>query len=383
MSAAASPIDHLGALDLAAAAPAFAPSGAEARDLRDHLRTCPDCARSVARMRADLAAIGRLDPAVSPRLHDRIREIAVTPPRSGPSAIGIVLVLALLAVGVVGVSIGVGAMWGTRPAVVPTPALPRLEGDAVDWRTPVVELAARQLAIDAGGHRFLGVARPDLVSDPGDPTRWTLEATWREQGVEQRLSLYFAADDASWWVDRIGVYDGDDSPKWATFGPPPDGAWMRTPLGETFSGDLNVEGASATGPVRLHLGGLRVAVHPQDTVAPPIGGVRKVLTENGNPSIDGDPFDRGGPLHCSGILLMPPQAAEARLQLEGYGLSWRWLTSTGTNMGTSEPRDHAPATGWITETAVGMNGELILFVANPASPPDAPAPTPPQDCAAP
>ena len=307
----------------------------------------------------------------------------MTQPRSGPSAIGIVLVLALLAVGVVGASIGVGAMWGSRPAVVPTPALPRLDGDAVDWRTPVVELAARQLAIDADGTRFLGVARPDLESDPGDPTRWTFEATWREGGHEQRLFLYFAADDASWWVDQIGVYDGSDTPKWATFAPPADGVWLRTPIGETFSGDLNAEGTSATGPVRLHLGGLRVAVHPQDNVAEPIGGVRKVLKERGNPAVDGNPFERGGPLHCSNILLLAPQVAEARLQLEGYALSWRWLTSTGANMGTSDPVARAPSTGWITNTAVGSSGELILFVANPASPPDAAAPTPPQDCAAP
>ena len=36
---------------------------------------------------------------------------------------------------------------------------------------------------------------------------------------------------------------------------------------------------------------------------------RKVLVENGVPAINGDPFGPGGPLHCSGILLLPPQAA--------------------------------------------------------------------------
>ena len=101
----------------------------------------------------------------------------------------------------------------------------------------------------------------------------------------------------------------------------PEGDLLRTPLGEAFDGDLNLAGTSATGPVRLHLGGLRVAVRPQDNVAEPIGGVRKVLRENGNPAVDGDPFKPGGPLHCSGILQLPPLAAEARLQLEGYGLS--------------------------------------------------------------
>ncbi len=66
MSAAAFPIDHGRALDLAAAAPAFPLDAAEARDLRDHLRACPDCARRAARLRADLAAIGRLDPPSRP-----------------------------------------------------------------------------------------------------------------------------------------------------------------------------------------------------------------------------------------------------------------------------------------------------------------------------
>ena len=155
-------------------------------------------------------------------------------------------------------------------------------------------------------------------------------------------------------MDQIGVYDGSDTPKWATFGPPANGVWLRTPIGETFSGDLDVEGTSATGPVRLHLGGLRVAVHPQDNIAEPIGGVRKVLKERGNPAVDGNPFEHGGPLHCSNILLLAPQVAEARLQLEGYALSWRWLTSTSANMGTSDPVARAPSTGWITNTAVGM-----------------------------
>jgi hypothetical protein len=183
-------------------------------------------------------------------------------------------------------------------------------------------------------------------------------------------------------VDRIGVYDGAPKPAWASFAPPADGKWLTTPLGQSYAGTLDVTGTSDTGPVRLRLDGLRIAVHPQDNIAAPLGGVRKVLRENGNPAVDGDPFERGGPLHCSGILQMPPQLAEARLQLEGYALSWRWDTATGTNTGVAEPRDHAPSTGWITDTAVGMKGELILFVANPANPAGGPPLDRPSDCSA-
>lgn len=374
MTAAAAPLSHAAALDLAAGEPVFPLAGAEARDLRDHLRSCPDCARRAARMRVDLAAIGRIDPAMSPRLHDRIREIAVTQPRAAPSPFGILVVLALLAVGVVGVSAGIVAMAGPRllAPTVQAPVLPADPDDQVDWRTDVVALAAHELLIGADGRTFHGIARPVLTSDPGDPTRWTLEATWQEQGREQRLFLTFGSDGTDWWVDEVRVYDGSASPKWATFPAAPAGGWLRTPLGQAFSGDLNLAGTSATGPVRLHLGGLRVAVVPQDNVAEPVGGVRKVLTEDGNPAVDGNPFGRGGSLACSGILELPPQAAEARLQLEGYALSWRWQTATSANTGTSEPMGRAPSSGWITDTAVGSNGELILFVANPANPPGGP-----------
>ena len=40
----------------------------------------------------------------------------------------------------------------------------------------------------------------------------------------------------------------------------------------------------------------------------------------------------------------------------------------GTNTGFAEPRATAPDRGWITDTAVGMSGELIVFVANPDQP---------------
>ena len=65
------PIAHARALDLAGLAPAFAAGPDDAVELHAHLRTCPECRLQAARMRADLAAIGAANPAVSPRLHDR------------------------------------------------------------------------------------------------------------------------------------------------------------------------------------------------------------------------------------------------------------------------------------------------------------------------
>lgn len=165
-------------------------------------------------------------------------------------------------------------------------------------------------------------------------------------GREQRLNLYFAAEATSWWISEVRVYDGAGGGRaeWATF---PPGPWARTPLGGAFEGDLDLAGTAATGPVRLHLGGLRIGVHPDDHVNVPLGGGITLSGEQANP------FRAGGSLHCSGILQLRPPAAEARLLSLGYRLSWRWQYSTGGNTGYSEVRDRAPEAGFISETAVG------------------------------
>lgn len=375
----ATAIPHERALEIVAAAPAFRPIGAEAEALRRHLGACPACASSAARMRAELAAIGRADPAVSPRLHDLIREAAVTKPRTGPSLAGIVVVLALIAVGVVGASIGVGALTRPDPPVEqPRAAVVAPEpGDALFWSTDTVDMAARTFWIDANGERFTGVATPRLTSDPGDAARFTLEASWTEHDREQRLFLYFGRDEQAWWIDRVAVYDGAvANPDWASFdfgglaGRP-----ATTPLGAAFTGDLVVNDIpSATGPVDLHLGGVRIAVHQPDLVMDHPGS--HVLAGDGE-----NPFRPGGSLRCSGILQLPPQAAEARLLVLNYALSWRLERSTGPNTGFSQAMARAPDRGYISDTAVGSSGELIVFVQDPTAPLMDAAATLPPDCA--
>lgn len=372
-SAAATPaMTHERALDIATAAPAFRPTDDEGTELTAHLAVCPDCARRVARLRTDLAAIGRVDPPVSPRLHDRIREVAATAPRTGPSPspIGLALVLGLLVLGVVGAAAGVGAFQAARigrPAPNDVAA-----NDRLHWVTDAVTMAARDFWIEANGQRFTGVAKPELSSSPGTDN-WTLEAIWQEHGGEQRLFLYFDGDASSWWINQIGVYDGGvPRPEWATFA---GGPWVKTPRGQAFAGALDVTGTSATGPVTLHLDGLRIAVHPVDIVNEPLGGG---ITLRGDAD---DPFRPGGELACSGILQLPPQAAEAQLVALGYKLSWRFEHSTGPNTADGTSSARAPVAGFISLTAVGTSGELIVFVQDPSAPAMQAATLPP-DCAA-
>jgi hypothetical protein len=373
---------HARALDLAGASPAFRLDPAEARELAAHLHDCPDCARTAARMRTDAAALGAIDPAVSPRLHDRLQEVAVSAPRSGPNALGIVLALFLLAAGVVGASLGVGALVTPRLAVAPPPGLAAEPGDVLAWSTDVVQLRAGSFGIVANGKTFGVPADPEISSDPGNLEAWTLEARWRDAGVDQDLNLYFSADATHWWVRQLQVRDGasaaGDKADWVTF----RDVVPRTPLGQAYRGDISLVMSAATGPVKVQLDDVRIAVRPNDPVNEPVGGARITLVENGVPAVNGDPFETGGPLRCSGILQLAPQAAEARLLTLGYSLSWRWEYSTGGNTGFAEARDTAPATGWITGTAVGGSGELIVFVTDPQRPTGQPRDLP-SDCARP
>ena len=56
----------------------------------------------------------------------------------------------------------------------------------------------------------------------------------------------------------------------------------------------------------------------------------------------------------------------------GYKLSWRWQYATsrfdGGAIGNAEALARAPATGFISDAATGSDGELIVFVEDPARP---------------
>ena len=115
-----------------------------------HLPSLPgDAAAGSTRMRTDLAAIGAPNPAVSPRLHDRIREAAVSPAplrpqrhRRRPDP------CPARCLGAIGASLGVGAHLAARPQ---EPDRPRVASGADEpaalWQTDVVALAAKEFWI--------------------------------------------------------------------------------------------------------------------------------------------------------------------------------------------------------------------------------------------
>lgn len=152
---------------------------------------------------------------------------------------------------------------GSSPAAsVEAPSQAPLAGPAIAWDTGCVQLTADSLRIttdlDGADRQVFSAsgALQSLVSDPGDETRRTLEATWHELGTEVRLNLYLAADATSWWISELRTDDGQPIPDWITY----PGPLFETPLGEAFHGDVALESADGAVPGAIEIGGLSLTV---------------------------------------------------------------------------------------------------------------------------
>jgi hypothetical protein len=366
-------IDHPTAQRLLATALDFPIEPVDRDALDEHLQSCPACRAYATGLRADAAVLREVDLGPVPVA---VRaNVAIAAERHGRGgAVGRWVVLvgvgALLLVALGGGAIGGGGS-GRGGVGADATASPGAADLQVAWQTDVVTLTATDFSIRVGDKTFRGVSDVELHSDPGDATYRTLEATWREHGVEMRMNLYFGGDARSWWVDEIRVYDGTADPKWLSA----RGPLFRTPNGASWSGDqdISLTGEGGGGqPATVHLAGLMLASRPFDGITEPIGG-GVALPENARP------FGEGGDLRCSGILQMTPVQAEATLLGLGYRLSWRLERTTGQNTSFSEIMAHAPVGIIIGEPLAGSSGELIVFTAPPGDPLAIPVPFP-ADC---
>ena len=132
---------------------------------------------------------------------------------------------------------------------------------AFSWTTSRVVFTSNNFTIDVGGQRYspTGV-HVDVNTDPGDATYATLELSWQEHGVPMNVNVYFAADAANWWVTEMRTYNGKEpaGADWVTF----MGDEFRTPLGGTYSGDVNLTATEGGVTSHLQIGGMTLALLP-------------------------------------------------------------------------------------------------------------------------
>jgi hypothetical protein len=229
---------------------------------------------------------------------------------------------------------------------------------AIIWDTGSVRLEADALEIRAGDTVFRGQAPYDVRSDPGGPTYRTLEVEWQEDGAEQRLYLYFAADERDWWVSEVRTRDGFEDPDWITYA---EDFLLATPRGETWEGDLHLERGQGRVPGTLVIEGLRLTAF-----APASGPGALTDCERVRVSVRGsaEPLDSGQPLAGTGIEEMTPEAAEALLREMGLCFTFRYMYPTGDeDTGYSERWCTAPPAGEVVAVAYA-DGEVVVVVSD-------------------
>jgi hypothetical protein len=158
---------------------------------------------------------------------------------------------------------------GLTPSGPPAPgaASPGSPGaPSVGWATDRAALTADDFRLEVNDLVFGQDVWPRVVSDPGSSDYWTLEVTWTEHDLEQRLNMYFGSDGSDWWVDEIRTYDGHEQGEWVyAYGP-----FFKTPLGEAFEGDVTIDllgegrpdAPDDLVPAVLAFSGLHLAVSP-------------------------------------------------------------------------------------------------------------------------
>jgi hypothetical protein len=148
-----------------------------------------------------------------------------------------------LVVGIVAIAPGNDVSVGGQPGA----------GGAVQFHTPQVSLTADDLTIEAGGRTYAPADKTvDVHSDPGTKRYQTIELIWNEQGVEMRLFMYFTSDGHDWWSNEIRTYNGRAEGDWISY----TGTFFRTPLGQAFTGNVDLAGTEGSG--HLHLANARL-----------------------------------------------------------------------------------------------------------------------------
>jgi hypothetical protein len=110
-------------------------------------------------------------------------------------------------------------------------------GPTFHFETPTVVLDAASVEVTVAGKSFVPPSNVVAEGDPGVGNEYTtLELTWHDQGVEQRIYIYFASDGTNWWANQINTYDGQVNGEWIE----QQGEFFKSPLGGAYAGDLDL-----------------------------------------------------------------------------------------------------------------------------------------------
>lgn len=141
----------------------------------------------------------------------------------------------LIATAAAGLLLAAGLAVAQRRTDSPGNNAPSATTTSFHFETPTVLLDAASVEVTVANKTFVPPSDVLVEGDPGIGNEsTTLELTWHDQGVEQRISIYFTSDGTNWWATEIRTYDGNANAEWIT----EQGEYFKSPLGHAFVGDL-------------------------------------------------------------------------------------------------------------------------------------------------
>jgi hypothetical protein len=121
----------------------------------------------------------------------------------------------------------------TDDTVANTPAA----ASSFRFETPTVLLEATTVEVTVANQVFVPTADVEVAGDPGTPNEYTtLELTWHQHDVEQRIYIYFTSDGTNWWANEIRTYDGNSNAEWIE----QQGEFFKSVLGTAYVGDVDL-----------------------------------------------------------------------------------------------------------------------------------------------
>lgn len=165
----------------------------------------------------------------------------------------------------------------STPTRTPTPSPIKIP---INWQTPNVSLQADEMTIEVNTMIFTG--KPDtltpiaLHSDPGSYNYTTLEAIWKEHGIEMRVFIYFDSDCTTspqpqcgkWRVSEVRIYNGKTPGDWFIYKDDAEfenGSRPTAPWGQQFTKQTLILSSSAGGPHVLTFKNIRLQPFLQKT----------------------------------------------------------------------------------------------------------------------
>ena len=265
-----------------------------------------------------------------------------------------------------GISLAEDPSAGTADSPAPPGPTAEAAGSAVEWDSGSVRLEADSFELRTGDQVFHGSGPAEVHSDPGDPEYRTLEVTWHELGVEQRLNLYFGADASDWWLTEVRTYDGFEDGDWINYAHvgEPSAQMLRTPRGSTYVGDVRFLGRGRV-PGELIIRGLELTAFTPGSGPAAYSGCRRPVPPEQVDEVR--PTDVGQPLYESGYRDMSAAEVESLLTDLGLCFEFRYSYPTGpevdgTQEGYSERWCTAPPDGRVDDALYGGQGEIVVFV---------------------